>query len=196
MLLAFALLWLSGVAGCSTFRVQTDYDPQFDFSALRSWSWAEVPQKKTGDPLVDADSLLSKRVRRAVEEQLVARGYPRVEAEASDFRVAFFIVVEDKLSVTTINDYYGYGPGWRDRYPYGPGGGYGPGGASSQTVVDQYREGSLILDVARSDGNALVWRGSATTRLSEETSPEKAEKKINEAVSKLLAAFPPKGSGG
>jgi hypothetical protein len=131
-------------------------------------------------------------VRRAVETQLIARGYPKVEAEVSDFRVAFFIVVEDKTSVTTINNYYGYG----GRYPYGGGWGYGPGGASSQTVVDQYQEGSLILDVVRSDGNVLVWRGSATTRLSKKTNPEKADKTVNEAVSELLAAFPPKGSGG
>ena len=175
-------LWL----GCSGIRVTSDWDPEVDFASVKTWSWAPVPQKAVGDPHYDDDTLFTQRVRRAVERELATKGLRFEPPDGSDVQVAFYIVVEDKINVSTINDYYGYGPGW----------GYGPGGHGTQTVVSQYKQGTLVIDIARSGGHQLVWRGSGTARLRQESSPKRSEKRVNEAVQRILARFPPASSKG
>jgi len=188
---ALVLAWtLGSLAGCSSMKVHSDWNSDFDFTGLGAWAWSDEAHKSEGDVLIETDTLFRDRVKRAVEEQLSAKGHRLVDRAASDFRVSFFLVVEDKVDVSTVNNHYGYG--------YGPGGpgyhtgwGYGPGGFGSQTVVDQYKEGSLILDVTHGEPSQLVWRGSATARLAKKTTPEKSQERINEAVTKILERFPP-----
>jgi hypothetical protein len=184
------LLAIGGLSGCRSMKIHSDWSPDTDFTRLGSWAWSAHPHKSQGDQVLEADTLFEDRVKRAVERQMATKGYQLVERGSEDFQLSFFLVVEDKVDVTTINNHYGYG--------YGPGGpgyhtgwGYGPGGFGSQTVVDQYQEGSLVLDVTRSDPLTLIWRGSATARLARETTPEKSEEKVNEAVTKILERFPP-----
>jgi hypothetical protein len=184
------LLAVASLGGCSSMKIHSDWNTGFDFISLRTWAWAAQPHRSEGDVVLEADTLFEDRVKRAVEQQLAAKGHQQVDRARADFQISFFLVVEDKVDVTTINNHYGYG--------YGPGGpgyhtgwGYGPGGFGSQTVVDQYKEGTLILDVTHGDPSDLVWRGSATTRLAKKTTPEKSKQTIHEAVTKILARFPP-----
>jgi hypothetical protein len=58
--------------------------------------------------------------------------------------------------------------------------------------VKQYTEGTLIIDILRPGGEQLVWRGTGTTRIREEKDPEKRTQKVNDAVDKILAQFPPR----
>jgi hypothetical protein len=172
-----------GLGACSTMKIHADWDPEVDLSTVQTWSWADVSQKETGNPTIDNDDILGNRVRRAVESEMTAKGLRQLSMDADsygDIQLAFFLTVDDKVSVTTINNHYGYGRG----YGYG---GYG----GSQTVVDQYQQGTLVLDISQEDGTRLVWRGSASARLGEKTTPEKSQAKVNEAVSKILARFPP-----
>jgi hypothetical protein len=174
-----------GLGACSSMKIQSDWDPEVNLAGAQTWSWADVSQKETGNPVIDNDDIFAGRVRSAVERELAAKGLRKLSMDADsygDIQLAFFLTVDDKMSVTTMNNHYGYGRG----YGYGYGG-YG----GSQTVVDQYQQGTLVLDISQEDGTRLVWRGSASARLSEKTTPEKSQKRINEAVSKILERFPP-----
>jgi hypothetical protein len=189
---ALALLLLMGLCGlpaCSSMKIHADWEPGYDFSKMHTWQWADQPHKSQGDPAIQNNTLFEKRVMRAVEEQLGLKGYRHVASGDADFQVSFFLVVEDKVNVTTVNNYYGYGPGGPG---YHSGWGYGPGGWGNQTVVDQYQQGTLILDVTTTQPASLLWRGSASARLATKTTPEKSAKRINEAVKKILERFPPK----
>jgi hypothetical protein len=55
--------------------------------------------------------------------------------------------------------------------------------------------GTLILDVYDPKLKSLVWRGTASDTLRAKSSPEKRQARLDKAVKKLLAKFPPKPSG-
>lgn len=175
------------LSGCKTIDVHADWDPNVDFMRLQTWKWADQAQIFTGNTTMDTDGLASQRIKNAVAGALASKGYVETETDKADFRAAFFITVEDKTQVTTINDYYGYGPG------YGPGWGgwYGAGYGGSQTVVDNYQQGTLIIDISDGETGKLIWRGSGSARLKEKTDPATAQARANDAVTQILSKFPP-----
>ena len=174
-------------AGCSTMEVQVDYDRDREFSRLRTYDWIPEPRTSTGDPRIDDNTILDKRIRRAVEGELNAKGF-RKSTEAPDFWLAYHVTLDQRQSVTTINRYYGYGPGWGWDYGYRPHG-YRSG---RETFVYQYEQGTLLIDIVDPDGRDLMWRGSATDEVSFSASPAAKEKQINEAIQRMLSDFPPK----
>ncbi len=58
-------------------------------------------------------------------------------------------------------------------------------------MVTEYDEGTLILDVIDGESRELAWRGVAQAKISRNSSPDQRGRKINEAVSKIFANFPP-----
>jgi hypothetical protein len=118
-----------------------------------------------------------------VNQELQTRGYRLVD-ENPDFKVGWHGAIDQKLDVGTMDSYYGYG--WGSWYsPY-------YGGGAPHTYVREYEEGTLILDVVDAASNKLVWRGTAQAELSSNSSAEKRQERLNEAVSKILEDFPPK----
>ena len=172
--LATVLLFL---LGCASFPVSTDYDPGFDFSKLRSWDWAPVePTISIGDPRLQGD-LMRARVERAVQATLTARGFERVKSGA-DFWIVYHLASETKLDVDTI---YRTGPYGRYTWP-------------EQTIVREYEQGTLLLDVLDPKSGLLVWRGSSHARIRERAEPEARDERARAAVEAILAQFPP-GAG-
>ena len=191
--LLFVIGFAAVATGCASIQVDSDWDPEFDFTRVSTWNYGPDPMKPQGTPILDDDGLLDKRVRKAIEKVLPGRGLTRDET-GPDLKVSFFLVVEDKVDVTTINNSYGYGPGWGTRYGYHGGWGYGPGGFGSQTVVDQYKQGTLIIDISveHGEGPKLVWRGSGSARLSDkQRTPQESEARALEAVTKIFENYPP-----
>jgi Domain of unknown function (DUF4136) len=168
---------------CSGIRVTTDYDPNADFSNVRSYAWFEETSGVQGDR-ADVTSLLDRRVRSAVDGELQRKGIARVDKSTAKILVGYHLGVETKLDVDTINSGYGYG-----RYGY-------YGGISTQTTVREYQEGTLLIDVIDPSSKQLVWRGSGQARIRQNSTPEEREKRIGEAVKEILESFPPRAKGG
>lgn len=181
ILLVLASILALASTGCVGFSVSSDFDPAADFSGYRSWYW--LPPSPTGDPRIDND-LVANRIRRAVERSLAARGFAKTSTGEGDFGVGYHGFIEGKIDVQTIDRYYGYGPGW-GYY----GGGYG--GIATETYVDQYDEGTLILDIVDNRSQKLVWRGSTSARVIEDHTPQKRDERAQAAVDAILAEFPP-----
>jgi hypothetical protein len=179
-LLSLALL---ASTGCVGFAVNSDFDPNADFSGYRSWYW--LPPSPSGDPRIDND-LVANRVRGAIERSLAARGYAKTSTGEGDFGVGYHGFIEGKIDVQQIDRYYGYGPGWGR---YGGYGGYG--GVATETYVDQYDEGTLIIDIVDNRSRKLVWRGSTSARVSEDDSPAERDDRTQRAVDAILEKFPP-----
>lgn len=179
------------VAGCSTLRVKSDYDREFDFSRLHTFAWLDPPVRSEPESgpmseLIDPfarNSILDKRVRQAVERELLARGYRKGGDGRAEFRLQYFVIIKDR---TKIRSYpratYGYYGG-----PYGYGYGAGWGGVSSYN----YKEGTLILDVIDSRTNMLAWRGWA---VGVNRDGYYTDAKVGEAVKLVLDQFPPRRS--
>lgn len=176
------------LSGCSTLEISYDYDPKANFTGLETYAWLDEPQKPTGDPRIDGNTILKSRVHEAVDGALAARGFRRV-ADDPDFLVAYHVSLDRRQSVQTLNSYYGYSPGWG----YGYGAAYRPGywAGVPQTYVYEYEEGTLILDVVDPETRELIWRGSAQDEVSFKSTPEKDQAQLDEAVQRMLEHFPP-----
>ena len=186
---AALLVLTTTVVGCSTMEISYDYDPKADFKGLETYDWLNEPQKPTGDPRIDGNTILETRIHEAVDTGLAARGFRKVASDP-DFLVAYHVSLDRRQSVQTLNSYYGYGPGWG----YGYGASYRPGvwAGAPETYVYEYEEGTLILDIVNPENKELMWRGSAQDEVHFKSTPEKDQAQLNEAVQKMLEKFPPK----
>ena len=165
--------------GCAGLPVETDYDPSFDFGGYRGFAWLTEKHPITGDVRLD-NPLLHERLREAIQQTLTAAGFEQVEAGSADFRVGYHLSLQRRLDVSTLNSHYGYGPG-ANRWGYGP-----PG-----TVVTEYEEGTLVIDVVDARSDRLVWRGSAYGRVRESSTPEERQQRVHRVVAGILERFPP-----
>jgi len=163
LLLAAAV---ASLAACSTLRTSADYDRSTDFSRYRTFALKDVKVK---------DDILSRRVEKTLETQLEARGLS--ESDAPDL----WIVPRVRLDHETQIDTFGSGGGWR--WHAWPG--------WSVSTVEKIPVGTLVVDVVDARRDELVWRGTATDRLSPDATPAERDKAMDEAVAKLFRSFPP-----
>jgi len=162
------LLPLALLFACSSVSTNYDYDTSYDFAKLKTYRWADIPSKSDANPLV------IQRVGAAVEGQLKAKGYAPAEG-APDFLVAAYVGKRTRIQVTDTG------------YRYGPRGAWYGGGVD----VYEYEEGSLVVDIVDARTKQLVWRGTATSILDPDATPEERTERINEAVAKMFKDFPP-----
>jgi hypothetical protein len=170
----FALM----LGACSSLKVTSDYDPEADFSAWQTYTWAQRTPQGDDDPRVYND-ITAARVKAAANKALQAKGYQEMVAGQPDFLVAWHAAIDGKISVQTVHSYYGYGWGY-----------WGPGYGGSQTYVNQWNEGTLAIDIIDARQNKLVWRGMAQDAIENRSSPEAAQRYLEDVLAKLMASFP------
>jgi hypothetical protein len=165
-LLVFAFIVMPTVlAGCSAiYGVTYDYDSNIDFAHLETYDWVPV-KMKTG-----ADTMTIKRIQDAVNKNLQSKGY-RQSSTNPDFIIVTFFGTRQRLAEA---DPY--------RAAYSP---------YTAPPARYYEEGNLVLDFIDPDDKHLIWRGSASTDVSEIKTPEQVEKMNSAAVEKILKKFPP-----
>ncbi len=163
--------------GCSSVSVTTDYDHDLNFSTLKTFQWMSVSKDQLSANAAAnmlQNSLVDNRFRGAVKTQLEAKGLTEATANP-DFYIMYHTGTQEKVNVTN----YGYG--------YGRWGGYGGGGVD----VQQYTQGTLILDFINPTSKQLIWRSVATGALASKPDPDTMEQKINGVVQQMLEKFPP-----
>ncbi|MDH3734125.1 MAG: DUF4136 domain-containing protein [Gemmatimonadota bacterium] len=169
------------LCGCgASMNIDVDYDPAtvVAIGAYETYSW--LPDPGGRDRRVN-NEFVGQQVMLVADAVLAEKGYRRVEGDG-DFMLGWHAGLRDGMDVTTINDYYGYG---YSRW------GYGGGVWVSDTYVDEYTEGTLLVDVVDAERNELVWRGSAETRVDPLAMPEDTAPVIRDAVQRILSDFPP-----
>jgi hypothetical protein len=154
---------------CSTISVMQDYDPDYDFSKLKTFGFLPIPED------AGIDQLNANRFGDAIKNELTAKGY--TVSEKADFGVAILFGKQTKTNITSYG--YGYGPYW-GRY-----------GGTTNIDVSQYDEGTLVIDVIDMTEKELVWRGTGTGALNPNATVEERTANINNAVAQILAQFPP-----
>ncbi len=128
-----------------------------------------------------------------VREALFSKGYTETAIETADFVVNIKANSVPKVKITDMGYNYGaYGSWGRRGYPYGYGGYNSMSmGMNSGVHVDNYEEGTLILEIYEAESKELLWVGWATDR--------KSKKGIGHGELKLLirdimVSFPPQGT--
>ena len=150
-------------------QVKTDYDHSANFSQYKTYSWAKVQSK---DPLV------VDRIKDAVNAALAAKGWTQVDSDGD----VSIVAMEITRNQQTLNTFYdGFGGGWRWR-------GFG-GFGDATTTTETYQVGTLIVDLFDAKSKNLIWRGSSSDTLSNNS--DKNIKNLDKGVQKMFAHFPP-----
>jgi len=160
--------------GCSTVSYQYDYDPEVNYTGLKTFRWMPVSVQE------DIHTLNVKRLQEAVNAQLEAKGC-KMTTDSPDFLVSMHVTKEGKENVMTLNSSY------RERTMYM----HGPHAAGPQYRAYQFEEGTLILDFVDAQSKELIWRGKAQGEVRNYSSPVKRNERIDKVVQKVLSKYPP-----
>ena len=182
----FIILSVALLVGSVTATVAQDVRYNFaqgeDFSKYKTYKWVEL---KGAD---QADQLTQKQIMAAIDSELATKGLQKTDSDAADLYIDIQTAIGTEKQFTSYNTGWGYGPGWG-------GGWYGSGGMTSNTTTGSTTTiyvGQLGLDMYDSAKKELVWRGIASKTIDPKAKPEKQQKNITKAVTKLLKNYPPK----
>jgi Domain of unknown function (DUF4136) len=149
-------------------QVKTDFDHQANFSQYKTYFWQEIKP---------ANSLWDARIKSAVDAQLKEKGWTQADS-GGDVAIVAIATTHTERTLQTFYD--GMGGGWRWR---------GFGGMGEATTTEQdYKEGTLLIDMYDARTKQLIWRGSAEDTLSNKT--ERNEQNLNKGVAKMFKKFP------
>ena len=178
------LLCCCGLWACSTHPVSYDYDPAIDFVAFKSYRWLNVDQSGQQDPRIRND-LMDQRIKRAIDAALMRRHYIRRDASAAqkdqavDFLVTYQIAIEKRTDVDEIETGIGFGYRFMDL------------GFRTQTIVREYDEITLYIDMIQPGSEKLIWRGMRTYRYLKGGSVAERDERVQAIVGEILGGFPP-----
>ena len=147
-------------------QVKTDYDRSANFSQYKTYSWEKVQTQ---------NQLWVDRIKEAVNAALTAKGLTPVES-GGDISIVAIEMTKNQQNLNTFYD--GFGGGWRW-------GGFG----EATTTVDNYKVGTLVVDLFDAHTKTLLWRGSSSDTLSDKS--DKNIKNLDKGAQKMFDHFPP-----
>jgi len=161
------------ITSCSSVRVAADYDRDVDFNQYKTFAFF-----KSGIDKAEISDLDKKRILRAIEAELLAKGYTK--SENPDMLISIFTKSTQRVDV--YNNSWGFGAwGWGR-----PGWGWG---WNMQPNVSTRTQGVLFVDLIDAKKKELVWQGQGTGYLS--SNVNKKEERIKEFVAKIMEKYPP-----
>lgn len=159
---------------CVTVRVTSDYDSKTDFSKFKTFAFY-----KKGIDKVDLSDLDKKRILRAIESELLAKGMTK--SKSPDILVNIFTKSREKIDIYN-NGYYGWYPWYY---------GYGFYGRGMYNNVSKSTEGTLFIDLIDADKKELAWQGVGIGLLNFTDNKAKKEERIKEFVTEIMKKYPP-----
>jgi hypothetical protein len=159
-------------------KVSYDYEKTANFASFKTY--AHKDGTKVGQQLIDD------RIVAAIDTQMAAKGFTKVESNPDVF-VIYHMAFDKEKDISTFSSGYGGGYG-----PYGYGWGGGWAGGTTNTTVRDILVGTIVIDMADAKKGQLVWRGMGVKEVNTQANPEKRDKSINEAAKKIFKNYPPK----
>jgi len=142
--------------------VKSDYDRNYNLAKLHSFKFGDQFQRSPKDALA-GNELVAKRLHAAIQQNLAGLGMQQEDARP-DFVITYYVAVSKQAQVMTSGlPRLGGGRVW----------------------IDQYAEGTAIVEFRDTKSGELIWRGFVT----ETVDPDKSEQKINNGIKKLIARF-------
>lgn len=182
-LFLFPVLALIFLSSCTSVRVLSDYDQKANFSEYKSYAFY-----KTGIDKAQISDLDKKRILRAVETEMTARGF--VKSDTPDILISIFTKEQERVDIYNNNFGWGGFGGWG----WGGFGGWGMGGLGwGGNMVSTSTEGSLYIDLIDTKTKQLVWQGKGEGTLANTKNIQKKEQRIQLFVSQIMEQYPPSG---
>lgn len=132
--IVLGLLVSVAASACSTMRVGSDYDHEAALEPVASYDWVSPSEadEETTEAVNRINPFIDRRLRRAVDSELEARGIQRVQEGPVDLLVAIDVLDVDRIGEvprggSNVPVYVGFGFGFNPGYLYSPWGygGYG-----------------------------------------------------------------------
>ncbi len=179
----FALLGLLAfLSGCATGTVNYDFERSVDFSRFQTFSVDDRAVRAESQALALSE-IVDRRFVHAIREELTAKGLREV-SENPDLRVNFAVVTRTRTEITEDAlglRYNRFGDRRNRRSLYGP--------LWYQGIeINQYEEGTFIIDLVDREAGQLVWRGTSTRRVGW-SAPDDAA--VRTLVARILGKYPP-----
>jgi hypothetical protein len=178
-LVAFSILALLVASSALAQDVRYNFDKGTNFGGFKTYKWVVI---KGASQLSD---LPDRQVKAAVDTELAKKGLTKTDAETADLYIGYQAGVGQEKEYTSFDTGWGYGPGYGHGW-YGGGG----GGMTTGTTTTIY-VGQLALDMYSTAPKTLVFRTVASKTLDTEAKPEKQQKNLAKAVTKMLKNYPP-----
>jgi hypothetical protein len=165
-----ALFFVLLMTSCTSVRVVSDYDKAADFNSYKTFAFY-----KTGIDKAEISDLDKRRILRAVEAELLAKGFTK--SDNPDLLVSMFTKSREKINVYNNGGFgpYGYGWGWSPWY--------------YNSYASSTTEGSLYIDLIDANKKELVWQGIGRGYISQNM--KQKEERIKEFVMKIMETYPP-----
>ena len=168
-------------------KVQSQRDPAFDFSRLKTWSWnpsgpgdvkvwvtaesKSEPVKRKYEPVI----------MQAVEDELARRGLSRASTTQPDFNVTYYLLITVGTDAQQMGQFLPAVAQWGL-----------PPFATQTTALSVYPQGSLVLDIASPDPSHVVWRAIAQAEIDLERTEAQRAVRIRNVVRDVIAKLPRK----
>ena len=163
-------------------KTSYDFNKSANFASYKTYQ--QKDGTKVGQPLIDD------RIAGAIDTALAAKGMTKATS-SPDVIVVYHVAFDKQKDISTYSSGYGGGYG-----PYGYGWGGGWAGGTTTTQVRDILVGTLVIDIADAKKNEMAWRGIATKEgIDVQAKPEKRDKNITNAVTKIFKNYPPKVKG-
>lgn len=156
-------LWMSAFAAAQ--NVTFDYDRSASFDTYKTYRWVD------SKPGPATDQLMDQNIKRAVDAQLMAKGFERVES-GGDLQITYRVSVDEEKQL----DGFGMGPRWN---------------VMGRVTTSTIQTGKLILQMFDPARNQLVWRGAVEKTLDLSKDPDRNYRNLQKATAKLLKNYPP-----
>jgi hypothetical protein len=167
------------LGGCASEpRLRSSFDPSADFGAYRTYGFvAPLGTDRSG-----YSTIISSTLRAAVSREMEQRGYEY--SATPDLLVNFHARLRERQQVDVVPVggppfYYGYRYGY-----YAPWGGY-----PYETLVRDYTEGTLNVDIVDRARKQLVWEGIAIGEVSEKKLRDPASA-LPPVVARIFSRYP------
>jgi len=162
------------LGGCASLSSGSFLERGTDFKHYKTYNWSSADELYTGDPRLDNNELFLAKLKSAVEKQMTARGFERVDQDTPAMTIHYHASVTQKLDLGAADQQY----------------------AQSQNTNEQagptlYDAGSVVLDFNDARTEKLLWRGWAEGSIDGDIDNQaRLERTVDDAVAKIFARFP------
>ncbi len=169
-ILLFILLLM---VGCSSKKVDIDYDPSFQINSLKTF--AIVHKSREGYNILNDE-----RVREAIKLEMELKGYVSTAEDAADFYITFESIVKKDVPSNV-----GVGLGL---------GTFSSGLGLSLGTVRGFSsdEGTLFINMIDPATQKMFWYALLTQKIEDFESPQERTDYFNKTVGVMLKEFPAK----
>jgi len=184
----FTVIFITFLAACAQQgpKINYEYNPTINVLTASTFTW--LKEDKALNLPVGFNPIAKIKIEEAIKNEMITKGYRFVNnVNVADLAISYSVGSRDKVRVDSYPTAYQNGFVWGARY-YGGYSRYSNAINNTKTVVRQYTQGELAVDIYDVKTKQPAWHGWATQKISTKDKTN-IDSVINTAVTQLLKNF-------